>query len=498
MSKIKEFLDNSVWTILTKSKNKDSLSAYYILDEVRTNKAVLYSDQEFQDLKDILKDKDKPKDKNLQYYIYLASNFFKPLFTFKYKDYKTNEVINGVIRWVNRTEAIDNAKLVYWLTESPEKVQEVIVSPDRLVDQFKVYPTHFLRKKIPTWPLWEFLVEYASLREDGFDQAQAISVLKDSIKDKGVLHFANELKSSNLHMSALMSKLGIFDDYTVSIVRSAEMTWWDSKFYEGISRLGQNYIKQAAFRKKFISSMYYPAFLITLVIIITLVAIIKIVPMIVWLFIELAWEEKLPGYMKSLLAFNQEFGPFMIKVWLITAFIWTIKKILLNNSILLWLWTKMKLKLPLYGPIIQKVEENRLVTILLQTELSNLTEMQKIQALEKATPNVLYKWLYRTMAKKYARERDFTRTLEGANNTFNWVLFGKRLLITLNLLKISTTDKKIQKYESFLDKNTAVLYQYLGKVNTLITTLTIALIWWLVAWLFWTILSFVISLIQNI
>lgn len=495
LDKIKNLVDQWVWYVLNKSKTKKDVSVYNILSEVQDDKDYLDL-KEYQTLDEQKKDLIKPEKKWIEFFTYLLTNFKNKLYLFSLKDYKTWNIIKGTIRWWNKIEAWENAQKVYWLSEKPDKIIDIDVSPDRLLDKFIVNPTFYFSKKVKKWQLGEFLIEYSSLMEDWFDKKDTIDVLKDIIKDRSLLEFMEVLKTSNLKVSALMEKSGLFDDYTVSIIESAELAGWDSKLYEWFTNLWISYKNEAEFREKFIKSMYYPGFLILMIILILVGTITKVIPILAWLFIEIAGEDKLPWTLLTLLAFWDNFWIILVKVIFGIGIIVLIKKILLTNSILLWFWNQMILKLPLFWEIFRILEENRIFRILIQTKTSNLSEMQKIQSFEKATPNILYKWVYRFMWKKYPSIRDLTRTIESANNNFGGEIFWKRMITVLNLAKWETS-KVLSKYESFLKKNTELLYERLKTVNFVVTILSTLLIWLTIVWIFWTVFWVVINLANS-
>ena len=127
---------------------------------------------------------------------------------------------------------------------------------------------------------------------------------------------------------------------------------------------------------------------------------------------------------------------------------------------------------------------------------SNLSEIQKIQSFEKATWNLLYKWLYRTMRSIYPVRRNLVVTIEEANNKFWWELFWKRMITVLNLAKWDSK-KVLKKYESFLEKNTLILYEKFKKVNFFITIFATLFIALSITGIFWLIFSMVVSLAKG-
>lgn len=496
MDKIKNLLDQWVAYILNKSGKKENVSIYQVFDDIQVESIAQLEWEEKKPLKEQLKTVLQPDKKKSEYWIYIFQNLLNPLYLFNFRDYSTGSSFNWIIRWGNKVEAWENAMKIYKLKNLPDKIIDIEVPDDRLLDKLIVKPTFFLTKKVDKWQLWEFLVEYSSLLSDWFNKKDTIDTLKDIIKDKALLEFMEALKTSNYTMSTLMEKSGMFDDYTISIIESSELAWWDTRLYQGLTQLWISYKKEDEFKRSFIKSLYYPVFLLILIIWILFWTITILIPILAKLFIEIVWPNKIPWFMLFLLDFNKNMLPILIQVGFIIWIFIIIKKILLTNSIILWIYEKAKLNIPLFWDILRTLEENRLFRILIQTQTSNLTEIQKIQSFEKATWNLLYKWLYRTMRTIYPSRRNLVTTIEEANNRFGWNLFGKRMITVLNLAQWDSK-KVLMKYEMFLEKNTQILYEKLKRVNFFITVFATLFIALSITGIFWMIFSMVISLAKG-
>lgn len=496
MDKIKNLLDQWVAYILSKNWTKRDVSVYQVFDDIQVESLSSLEWKELAPLEEQLKDLTKPDKKKSEYWIYILSNIQNTLYLFNYKDYSDWTVINWTIRGGNKVEAGENARKVYKLKNVPEKISDFEVSSDRLLDKLVVKPTFFLTRKIDKWQLWVFLIEYSSLMEDQFDRKETIDTLKADVKDKWLLEFMEALKTTPYSMSVLMTKSWMFDDYTISIVESSELAWGDVKLYQGLSQLGVSYKNEDDFKKAFIKSLYYPGFLLLLIVWILFATVTVLIPVLSKLFIEIVWANKIPGIMLFLLDFNKNMAPLFIEFWFWLWIFIVIKKILLTNSVILWTYENFKLKLPLIWSILRLLEENRLFRILIQTKTSNLSEIQKIQSFEKATSNLLYKWLYRTMRSIYPSRRNLVTTIEEANNKFWWELFSRRMITSLQKAKWDS-NKVLEKYEAFLEKNTKVLYEKFKKVNFAITIFATLFIAGAITSIFGLVFWMVISLAKG-
>lgn len=500
MPSLKDTFNSWINSIINSRINKQSKdktfnpTVYSVFEQVQTK--VNDDDTKYLSVEEQLAKTVQPKEKWLKYILYALQNFTKPLYTFTYTDYINKKSIIGRIRWSNSVEANENAKSVYNLPQEPEKTTLVKPVSRNFFQKVKADPGFLFKSWIDKWALWTFLIEYSSLMEDGISKRDAIDILKvDTIKDKSLIGFMEKLKTSNLALSVLMAQEWLFDDYTISIVESAESAWWDSKLYEWLTSLWESYRQEYEFRKKFISSFYYPGFLVILLIVVIFGILFFLLPVLAKLFKEIWGKKPLPDLMLQALDFKEHIFQYIWMLILYVVIFLIIKKILLSNSYLLGYWEKFKLRLPLIWQIRQLIEENRLFRILSQTLQSNLTEVQKIQSAERSTPSTLYKWVYRTMRNIYPRMRNLILTIEEANSQFGWDIYSKRML---SILRLATWDsRKVQKkYETFLAKNTQLLYDRLNVLNKIVTNVVILLVWLIVWWSFAFLFQMVMSMLQ--
>ena len=431
-------------------------------------------------------------------FFYFLKNFFKKLYTFEYKDFKNEENnFSWTIRGSNKIEAASNAKLIYKLNYDPLKVLPIEFQKDRLIDKIIANPTQiFSSRKVNKMQLWEFLKEYADLREDEFSKEDTIDNLKDSITDKTLKEFIDDLRTTSFKMSQLMKQIWGFDDYTITIIESAESSWGTSKFHEWIKHLWESYIQEEKFKKEFIGSLILPIWLLVVILILVYGFLKLVMPSLYGLFSELVWKNWLPAYMTTLLEVwnNLEFT--LLKIWAVVFWFIFILKILSSNIFILVKWNLLKLKIPLYWSIIKIIEENRIARILIQTIDSNLSPLDKIQSFEKSTSNELYKRVYRYMYKIYPLKQNVLNTFIDANDKFGWEIFSKRFI---GLLKIAkwVKQKILEKYLSFLTKNMKLLLDKMGIVKWLTTTLITITIAWMIGSLFTLITTLVLNVTSK-
>jgi len=495
--KIRSWLDETISKTLQSNKkwNKDSWMEF--LDDL--DEKIVAEDEEINlPLAEQLKNVKNPTIDGFSKILYQLKNLFNKLYLFEFKDYSNDESWKWIVRWENKQAAIKNAKEIYELSYAPEKIEVLTVDKDRLIDRAKVNPTTiFWNKKVNKKQLWEFLVEYASLMEDWFDKQDTIKNIWDIIKDKKIKEFMEELKDSSYKMSKLMEKHWVFDDYTITIIESAESSWWAARFFDWIKHLWKSYIEEEEFKSKFISSLIYPIVLFSIIMIIIYVSLKYVMPALTWLFSEIAWKDNLPWYMLSMIEIWNWINFIILKILMGIWLFYFILKVLSTNSFILVKWNLLKLKMPLIWMILQIIEENRIMRILVQTLDSNLSHLDKIQSFEKSTWSELYKRVFRYMYKIYPLKQNLSKTFEEANEKFwNWI-FSQRYLTILKLARWEKP-KILQKYNTFLGKNTEKLMKKLGTIKWIITvwvTMSIAGMVWII---FFVITSMVINLTNKI
>lgn len=427
---------------------------------------------------------------------YFLSSFYKRLFIVEFKNYKTGEVKKGVVRASNRIEANLTAKKLYKTEENPNRIQEIELSSSRLLDKIRVNPTFFMKREIDKLALGEFLVEYASLMQDGLSKKDSIKILKENIKDKNLKDFLEALEGSSFKMYQLMKQAGVFDEYTIAIVESAEVTGSSTLFYDGLSKLGESYIQQETFRRNFIKSLYYPGFLITLVFIIWYAILKFVMPALSGVFLEIT-SGKLPEPLIAVLELGDNLHGYILRFLIFVWLLYIVKKILFTNIQLLIRYELYKLRIPLLWPILQKIEENRAYTIMIQTMISQMSPLQKIRSFQKASSSELYKKVYQYMAQEFQRKQNLTSTFGVVNDAFWAQIFSDRALLIMEIGG-NDTKKRLEKYTAFLEKNTVELKKLLNKVQKIVLTIAVVGIAWAIGWVFMLILWTVIDAVSSI
>ena len=451
--------------------------------------------QKTKPLKEQLEGLEPIKEKSSKKIIYYLNNFWKKLYFFEYKDYTTGQIIRGMIRGSSRKEAWDNAKELYQLKHDPDILKPFEIDNNNFFEKFRINPLFFLIQKIDKKELGLFLKEYASLMSDGLSKKQAINILLKMIKDKSLRDFLYDFRDSSYTMSVLMRNSWKFDEYTISLIESAESAWGSSQFYDWLSKLGQAYEEEAEFQREFKKSLAYPIWMMIFLVILVLISLIKVVPVLAWVFANIVWKDKIPSLMISLLEISNNIWIIIWEFIVFLVLVIAIKKILLSNPSLLVKWELFKLKIPLIWKIIQKKEENKIMTIFAQTIYSQVSPTRKIKMLKNATTSKLYTKVFLYALYLYPSKQNIVWVFEEVNKAFQNKVLGEKFMIMMKLAQESaTTDKRLVKYKNFLDKNIKELKETMDSIKFITTSLIIVAAVSLVFFIILTVASVTFSL----
>ena len=218
---------------------------------------------------------------------------------------------------------------------------------------------------------------------------KSLDALKKQEKDKKMLAFYNfvieRVKSGSTLNDSLRSYYDNFTDAECSIIEAGERT---GKLNQALLQIADQTEKMDSISRKIKGALVYPAVLIIGMIAVIIVLMIKVVPTLLEFFGD---PETLPDSTKVILAISNFFQSywFLLLVGIIAAYIaYLAWKKTPNGK---YLNDKTMLKMPIAGPIIQKVVLSRFSRVFSNLIGSGVAIVEAIRIVASAVGNEVYR-----------------------------------------------------------------------------------------------------------
>ena len=267
-------------------------------------------------------------------------------FSYRALDIKNNKIINGKIEAPNEI-AVDQM-----LSES----NLILIKAKEIKNSFL---TKFLTdKKITQKELITLFITLEQFERAGvpiLDSLKDLSTFSNNPRMKSTMQNIYEwVKNGDLLSDAMSKYPKIFDEVTVSLVAMGEKT---GNLDVAFKNIYENMKWNLEMKRKTIKAIKSPLFSLALLLVVGAILLKVVVPKVLGFVLE--QEIEIPAYTKALVATSDflENNFFKIIISLIVFFI--LFKILLKNINIRIKFDKLKLKLPIFGQILVKLDMSR-------------------------------------------------------------------------------------------------------------------------------------------
>lgn len=268
-----------------------------------------------------------------------------------------------------------------------------------------------------------FAKRLALLHKAGVPILTALKLLKKQARSKASIHIIDHLYTqveNGKHLSTGMEKYKkVFGEFAVNIVRVGEIS---GTLSENLGYLAEELKKRQELKRKIVSALIYPIFIVfaTIGIIILLVAYVfpKILPVFQTFKFQLPWATR------SLIAVTTGFGHFWphilggLSILIIAIFL-----LLRLNRIRVW-FDRNLLRLPFLGRLLQNyqiINSTRTLSLLLKSDVKII---EALEIVADASTNLAYRQSFNSMAKKMTRGEKISTSLENDEVLFPVILSG--------------------------------------------------------------------------
>ncbi|MDD5120668.1 MAG: type II secretion system F family protein [Candidatus Omnitrophica bacterium] len=255
---------------------------------------------------------------------------------------KAGQTINGIVQANSEIEA----------AEALHKKDLVVVS----IDAAKAVAgkSKSTDKKIKLEDLVVFSRQLATMIDAGIPLVNALGILAEQIENEGLRGIVGEVKQDiEAGMSfcdALAKHPAVFSELFVNMTKAGEAS---GMLNEILDRLASFMEKQAALNRKIVSSLVYPAVVVSMAILITAVLLLKVVPTFKGIFDSLGGALPLPT---QVLIFLSDLlrKYFLYTLIFIGVMIYLFKRYI-NTKKGRYQFDRVCLKLPVFGPLLRKL-----------------------------------------------------------------------------------------------------------------------------------------------
>jgi len=209
-------------------------------------------------------------------------------------------------------------------------------------------------KKIKLDDLVVFSRQLATMIDAGIPLVNALGILAEQIENEGLRNIVGtvrqDIEGGMSFCDALAKHPLIFSDLFVNMVKAGEAS---GMLNEILDRLATFMEKQAALNRKIISSLVYPAVVVSMAIIITAVLLIKVVPTFKGIFESLGGTLPLPT---QVLIFTSDIlrKYFLFALILLGVGAYLFKRFLKTEKGR-YRFDRFTLKVPVFGPLLRKL-----------------------------------------------------------------------------------------------------------------------------------------------
>ncbi|PIR71058.1 MAG: hypothetical protein COU44_01730 [Candidatus Nealsonbacteria bacterium CG10_big_fil_rev_8_21_14_0_10_40_24] len=213
---------------------------------------------------------------------------------------------------------------------------------------------NILKNRIPLREKIIFTQQLGIMIKAGLPLIEALATLQDQTSNKALAKIISsiiaDVKGGEALSKALAKHPSVFPRLYSNVVSSGEKT---GKLEEVMQRLSEQMIRDYDLVSKVRTAMYYPAFILTALVGVIIMILIYVIPQLQKIFEEV--EVPLPITTRALLFTSNavKYYWWLLLIFIVAVYL-LIKRLAKNEQVALYL-DKIKLKMPIFGPLFMKV-----------------------------------------------------------------------------------------------------------------------------------------------
>lgn len=318
-------------------------------------------------------------------------------YTYRALDQKRNRVVKGSIQTFNE-----------------KALEQTLADSDMVLISFKevkkgLFSDAKLFNRITSKDLITMFIHFEQLEQAGVPLLDSLADLKDYSENQKIKDMAADIyesvKGGKLLSESMEKFPKVFDPVMISLIRMGEKT---GNLQLAFKNICENLKWSAEIKRKTIKAIRYPIFTLVIMLIVTAIMLKVVVPKVTGFILDQGIE--IPSYTKALIATSDFFQKYFFSGLLYAAGIFVVIKILARNKIIKYQIDFLKLKIPVMGPIIQKIDLSKF------TKFFGVTFTSGVPVLDCLTisGNVVQNTVLRTEIEKIKQEVSDGRSVSSA------------------------------------------------------------------------------------
>ena len=318
-------------------------------------------------------------------------------YTYRALDQRRNRVVKGSIQAFNEKALEQTLNDSNMVLISFKEVKKGFFSSSRLFN------------RITSKDLITMFIHFEQLEQAGVPLLDSLADLKDYSENQKIKDMAADIyesvKGGKLLSESMEKFPKIFDPVMISLIRMGEKT---GNLQLAFKNICENLKWSAEIKRKTIKAIRYPIFTLVIMLIVTAIMLKVVVPKVTGFILDQGIE--IPGYTKALIATSDFFQKYFFSALLYAAGIFIVIKILARNKVIKYQIDFLKLKLPVMGAIMQKIDLSKF------TKFFGVTFTSGIPVLDCLTisGNVVQNTVLRTEIEKIKQEVSDGRSVSSA------------------------------------------------------------------------------------
>ena len=216
------------------------------------------------------------------------------------------------------------------------------------------------RPKIKTQDLVIFTRQFSTMISSGIQVLEALDILTEQASDPGfkliLTHVVEDVRAGGDLSAALGKHTKVFTDIYVNMIRAAEAS---GQMDEILNRLAEYQESSEKLKHQIVSAMTYPVVSLCLVLTIAMVLLIGVVPKFETMFKDLVGEGGLPLPTQVTLAASRFLVAYWYYIMAAVVGLAFVVRSYKKTSSGAYMWDRIKLKLPIFGQLSQKIALSR-------------------------------------------------------------------------------------------------------------------------------------------
>ena len=323
-------------------------------------------------------------------------------FSYRALDSKNNKIISG------KMEAPNEVAVEHILSDS----NLILISAKEIKESF--ITNLISNKKITTKELITLFITLEQFEHAGvplLDSLKDLATFSENAKMKSMMQNIYEWVKNGDLLSAAMSKFPeTFDEVTISLVAMGEKT---GNLDVAFKNIHENLKWNLEIKRKTVKAVKSPCFSLALLLVVAVILLKVVVPKVLTFILE--QDIKIPSYTTALINTSDFVQNNFTKILIICIVIFIIFRILLTNKLIRIKFDQLKLKIPLIGSIMVKLDISRFTKFFGITFASGIPVLKCIEIANNVVVNRYLKNEIDYIKIKVSEGKTISKCLEDSN-----------------------------------------------------------------------------------